>query len=154
LSKENNVKNSVLSSKAADNIIQGIMCLITAVGTPGIRILRVQFGLILIQTDTVIQFYPLQPIGGQINRVQQFIDRICLRVLLRSLNAVWISSTRLKKSRINRSSVFLPRWGADRFSRDRAWTAITPCSFLSTYIAASLGWSKPVRYLLATTSSR
>jgi len=65
-----------------------------------------------------------------------------------------MSSTELKKSRMNRSSVFLPHFGAARLRRDSACTARTSCSFLSTYMAHSLGWSKPVRYLLATTSRR
>ena len=37
-----------------------------------------------------------------------------------------------------------------RLSRDSVCTAVTPESFLSTYIAESSGWSKPVWNLLAT----
>jgi hypothetical protein len=35
-------------------------------------------------------------------------------------------------------------------SRDRVCTALTPTSFLSTYMPHSLGWSKPVWYFSAT----
>ena len=37
-----------------------------------------------------------------------------------------------------------------RLSRESVCTAVTPESFLSTYIAESSGWSKPVWNLLAT----
>src|SRR3954447_11186314 len=37
-----------------------------------------------------------------------------------------------------------------RLSRDSVCTAVTPDNFLSTYIAESSGWSKPVWNLLAT----
>ncbi|CSI47530.1 Uncharacterised protein [Vibrio cholerae] len=50
-----------------------------------------------------------------------------------------ISSTELKKSNTNRSSVFLPYFGAERFKRDRAWTHKTLANFLSTYMAQSFG---------------
>lgn len=43
--------------------------------------------------------------------------------------------------------------GATRFSRERVCTAVMPSSRLSTYIAQSSGWSKPVWYLLATIST-
>src|SRR5690606_34624763 len=65
-----------------------------------------------------------------------------------------MSALSLKKSSTNRFSVFLPYLLADRFRRDNACTQSTPCNFLSTYIVVSFGWSKPVRYLLATTNRR
>ena len=40
--------------------------------------------------------------------------------------------------------------GATRFKRDSVCTACTPSSRLSTYIACSSGWSKPVWYFSAT----
>ena len=64
-------------------------------------------------------------------------------------NAAWISSAGLVKSR-TKVSVF-PGWV--RLSRDRVCTALTPESFLSTYIVCSSGWSKPVWYFSATTST-
>ena len=41
-----------------------------------------------------------------------------------------------------------------RFRRDSVCTQATPLSFLSTYMATSLGWSKPVWNLLATIRKR
>ena len=41
-----------------------------------------------------------------------------------------------------------------RLSRDSVCTALTPPSFLSTYIVCSSGWSKPVWNLLATIRKR
>ena len=64
-------------------------------------------------------------------------------------NASWISSASLAKSSTNVSA--LP--GCVRLSRDRVCTALTPASFLSTYIVCSSGWSKPVWYFSATTST-
>jgi hypothetical protein len=58
-------------------------------------------------------------------------------------------SASLTKSSTNGAS--LP--GIIRFSRDSVCTAWTPSRRLSTYIAHSSGWSKPVWYLLATSST-
>ena len=41
-----------------------------------------------------------------------------------------------------------------RLSRERVCTALTPPSFLSTYIVCSSGWSNPVWNLLATIRKR
>ena len=66
-------------------------------------------------------------------------------------NAARMSSGLLAKSMTNVLRFCSPpavRWV--RLSRERVWTAVTPESFLSTYIAESRGWSKPVWNLLAT----
>jgi hypothetical protein len=64
-------------------------------------------------------------------------------------NASEISSAELAKSRTKVS--VLP--GQVRLSRDSVCTALTPDSFLSTCIVCSRGWSKPVWYFSATTST-
>ncbi len=66
-------------------------------------------------------------------------------------NAVRMSSGLLTKSRTNVLRFCSPpavRWV--RLSRESVCTAVTPESFLSTYIAESSGWSNPVWNLLAT----
>ena len=68
----------------------------------------------------------------------------------RGANAFWISSGSLAKSSTTVSSLF----GQVRFSRDRVCTALTPPSFLSTYIVCRSGWSYPVWNLLATIRKR
>lgn len=68
------------------------------------------------------------------------------------LNDAWMSSAAFTKSTIRTSSWDFNRWV--RFSRERVWTAATPVSGLSTYIAHSSGWPKPVWYLSATTRIR
>ena len=44
--------------------------------------------------------------------------------------------------------------GCVRLSRDSVCTALTPPSFLSTYIVCRSGWSNPVWNLFATTRNR
>ena len=52
----------------------------------------------------------------------------------------------------SRMKVFsLPGWV--RFRRESVCTAWSPASSLSTYIASSFGWSTPVCYFSATTST-
>ena len=66
-------------------------------------------------------------------------------------NAARMSSGLLTKSMTNVLRFCSPpavRWV--RLSRDSVCTAVTPESFLSTYIAESSGWSNPVWNLLAT----
>lgn len=64
-------------------------------------------------------------------------------------NASWISSAVFAKSRTNVSALS----GWMRLSLESVCTAFTPASFLSTYIVCSSGWSKPVWYFSATTST-
>ena len=68
-------------------------------------------------------------------------------------NDAWMSVAEFLKSSTRTSSCDFSG-GRIRFSRDSVCTAATPVSFLSTYIADSSGWSNPVWYLSATTSSR